>query len=324
MKSALRSAILTAATACAPSAEETTEPVPPADFSTRAEGDLQTGPAFVELEFGDAKILVLHDGGFSYPPEFVLGDVAQMQEVRTRYGLEGDDATLWLPYLGVAIVEDGVTTLVDAGGNPALFPGAGRLAQSLTLAGIEPADVDHVIVTHAHPDHIGGLSDGDGGATFPEATVWLDPLEVEYWNDPANPAAHPEDAEFYAYVSGVLGLVAGQTESASDETRPSPSVSLHATHGHTPGHRSVRVDVSPPVWIVGDLFILDLFVERPELRPGNIPGEDPEALRAEIHAFCRRAADEGALVIASHLPPFPSVGTISWDGASCRWEPLSP
>ncbi|MEM6653528.1 MAG: MBL fold metallo-hydrolase, partial [Pseudomonadota bacterium] len=73
------------------------------------------------------------------------------------------------------------TILVDAGGAGA-FPGLGGLSAALQAAEIDPGSVTRVLLTHMHPDHIGGLLDG-GGAAFPNASLHVNAEDLGFWTD---------------------------------------------------------------------------------------------------------------------------------------------
>ena len=75
--------------------------------------------------------------------------------------------------------------LVDAGAGPRHQPTAGKLAANLKAAGIEPAAVTLVVLTHGHPDHLWGVLDADDHLIYPNATYVLSAREWDVWSDPA-------------------------------------------------------------------------------------------------------------------------------------------
>jgi glyoxylase-like metal-dependent hydrolase (beta-lactamase superfamily II) len=75
--------------------------------------------------------------------------------------------------------------LVDTGTGAAMFPTTGHLIEHLKAAGYAPDQVDAVVITHMHVDHIGGLSK-NGLATFPNASLYIDKAELDYWLNKEN------------------------------------------------------------------------------------------------------------------------------------------
>jgi glyoxylase-like metal-dependent hydrolase (beta-lactamase superfamily II) len=84
---------------------------------------------------------------------------------------------------------NGRHVLIDVGSGDTLGPETGWLAANLAAAHTEPADIDHVLLTHLHPDHAGGLISPDGQPVFPRATVHAARADAEHWFDPVEAAA---------------------------------------------------------------------------------------------------------------------------------------
>ncbi|MFG2057668.1 MBL fold metallo-hydrolase [Micromonospora sp. NPDC048930] len=159
------------------------------------------------------------------------------------------DGRWWLPFRCFALrTGDGPVTLVDAGIGPAdslaagWAPVPGRLPAELAAAGIDPADVRTVVLTHLHSDHVGWA-----GSLFPNAEHLLQRAELD-----ALALFHPE---LPARLLGPL-RAAGQLRLVDGDTDLTPGVRVLSTPGHTPGHQSVLVDSGDDrLLVTGDLLV---------------------------------------------------------------------
>jgi glyoxylase-like metal-dependent hydrolase (beta-lactamase superfamily II) len=138
------------------------------------------------LQMGDTAVHVVSDGGLPYPTDFVSPDVPSDELDAALAGRLDEQGHLWLPYHCLLITTPSQTVLVDSGlgrttaaawGVP-----AGRMLDSLALAGFAPSDIDTVVITHAHPDHIGGLTDG-GALVLAGARHVIEAREWACWTD---------------------------------------------------------------------------------------------------------------------------------------------
>lgn len=174
-------------------------------------------------------------------------------------GAVTDDGRWWLRFRAFAVrAGDGPVTLVDAGIGPAdslaasWAPVPGRLPAELAAAGIDPADVRTVVLTHLHTDHVGWA-----GALFPNADHLIQRAEVD-----ALELFHPE---LPARLLTPL-RAAGRLRVVDGETPLTPGVRLLHTPGHTPGHQSVLVEADDErLLITGDLLVHAIQLVDPEL-----------------------------------------------------------
>ncbi|MEV4821299.1 MBL fold metallo-hydrolase [Micromonospora sp. NPDC049274] len=198
------------------------------------------------------------EGAFFQPraEAFPQATAAQWQEADRRDPASVTaDGRWWLPFRSFAIRSgDGPVILVDAGVGPAdslaasWAPVPGRLPAELAAAGIDPADVDTVVLTHLHSDHIGWAVTGTPGRPhFPNASYLLQRTELE-----AAEAINP------GLPAGLIAPLraAGQLRVVDGETTLTPAVRLLPTPGHTPGHQSVLLSAADErMLLTGDLLV---------------------------------------------------------------------
>jgi glyoxylase-like metal-dependent hydrolase (beta-lactamase superfamily II) len=130
----------------------------------------------------------------------------------------------------------GRTVLVDTGSGTALGPSLGRLAGNLAAIGVAPAAIDTVLLTHLHPDHVGGLVDANGVALLPNAELIVHEAEPQYWRDDAVLAAATGDVpDFIRLARSVLEAYRGRVRLVTED-EVLPGIRAIPLPGHTPGH----------------------------------------------------------------------------------------
>src|SRR5712672_4094828 len=151
-------------------------------------------PGFYRLKVGDLEVTALYDGTGVFDPHWLNGTKATMDGVVKA--LQEDPHMLDVVDMGFLVSTGKQLILVDAGagtwwGGAAL----GRLVGSLRSAGYTPEEVDLVLVTHLHSDHVGGLTTQDGKRVFPNAEVYVAKAESDFWLSPEIAAKAPKDAQ---------------------------------------------------------------------------------------------------------------------------------
>ena len=151
-------------------------------------------PGFYRMKVGDLEVTALFDGTGVFDPHWLNGTKATMDGVVK--GLHEDPHMLDVVDSGFLVNTGNQLILVDAGAGTWWGGGAlGRFAGSLRSAGYTPEEVDLVLVTHLHSDHVGGLTTQDGNRVFPNAEVYVAKAESDFWLSPEIAAKAPKDAQ---------------------------------------------------------------------------------------------------------------------------------
>jgi glyoxylase-like metal-dependent hydrolase (beta-lactamase superfamily II) len=185
----------------------------------------------------------------------------------------------------------------------------------------EPEDVDAVVSTHLHVDHVGWntrLVDGAWLPTFPNATYYFVEQEYRHW-ERYDKAEQMFDAEA-VFADSVRPVVdAGLAAFVEPSAALTNEVALVPSHGHTPGHVSVLVESNgESAVITGDLMHTPCQIGRPDW--SSLYDTDQDAAAATRRAFLERFADTDTLVIGTHFGT-PSGVLVQRDGASFRLSP---
>ena len=177
----------------------------------------------------------------------------------------------------------------------------------LRAAGTQPGDVDIVICSHLHIDHVGWntMLDGDRWVpTFPNARYLLPTIDRVFW-DPGDEAryalARGAEVNRNVFEDSVQPILdSGQAELVGDGFEVAPGITVHDAPGHTPGHIVLRVESDGDVALfVGDIMHHPMQIHRPDWN--SVYCEDPDQAARTRRAILEQAADEGARIIPAHF-----------------------
>ncbi len=281
------------------------------------------GKETFSFEVGNLKCMAVSDGTFVYsaPSFFVNAPRERLAEVLAKYSTKPEEITT--PWTCLFINTGDHRVLVDTGAGVDSPPGAGKLLRNLHAEGIEPADIDTVILTHGHPDHIGGNIDAEGKPAFPRAryVMWKD--EWEFWTSGPDLAPLKVDEHLkeliLTFARKNLPPIRGRLDLLDRETEILPGIEAVPSPGHTPGHMALAISSeSEKLLHISDAALYPPHLEQPDWYPAfDLMPQDAKATRRKL--LDRITADK-ALVLAFHFP-FPGLGHIIRKEAGWQWQP---
>lgn len=215
--------------------------------------------------------------------------------------------------------------LVDAGAAKLFGPSLGYVLENMKAAGYEPAQVDTVVITHLHGDHMGGLNDANGKPVFPKAKVMVPQADHDFWLSQAVADKAPEGMQpFFKMARDTAApyQAAGQWLPFADGAELVPGVRAVAANGHTPGHTAYALESDGQKLLIwGDLVHAHAVQFA---KPGvsiEFDVNQKQAI-ATRRAVMKSVAASRTLVAGMHLP-FPGLGHVRAEGKdSYAWVPL--
>jgi glyoxylase-like metal-dependent hydrolase (beta-lactamase superfamily II) len=281
--------------------------------------ELTNNGEYYRFKVGDFECFCINDGGYNYPPEHFFKNVPkeQVEKVLRERNLPVD--SIYTPYTHLIVKTENQIVLVDMGAGRAL-PNNGNLPRRMKLAGIEPTDINTVIITHAHPDHIGGTLDDAGKPIYSNASYYIWKDEWAFW---FSEVAYEKTNEFFVNVAREqLSPVKDRLVFLEEESEILSGVNVVAAPGHTPGHIVVSFSSkNRQLYYTADTVLYPLHLEYPDwLSVYDVIPEEAEISKRKIFDM---VANSNALVIGQHFVPFPSVGSVVTKDNGWLWKPVS-
>ncbi len=277
----------------------------------------------VTASLGEYEITSLLDGIIPMQKGYFSGDQKAIDQVLENVGL--GDGNMPAPVSAFLLRSKGKTILIDTGMGAIdmLGPGYGQMIHALMAKGVSPDRVDTVIITHAHPDHVGGLLTADGQAVFPNAEIMISEVEAGFWTNAEHMEKAPDGAKgIFQFAQAFTKAYGDQITQVADGKELAKGLTLQSAHGHTPGHSVVQIDGGARQMImVADLFhSADLHPALPDTGFGfDIDSKQAAETRKKL--FDQLASDK-TLIAATHAH-FPGFGRIIKDGDAYRYLSVS-
>lgn len=288
-----------------------------------------------QFEIGSFKAAAISDGLLTLPPLPTYAPNASpeaVEQAMVERFWSPDELTL---YFTALYVDTGAhRVLIDTGAGTELGAGLAQLTQNLAAIGVQPQEIDTVILTHAHPDHIGGIVAASGQLTFPNAQYYISEAEWPFWTAPTidlSPLLIPEPFKqgMVAAARKHLGAITNRVNRFRFDQEIVPGIVAIAAPGHTPGQSALQITSGDAQLIVAaDVFFNEAFdLEHPDWQTGF--DLDPQQAAATRRRLLDQIAHERTLVMAYHMP-FPALGHIRPHGSDLaegqavryEWEPI--
>jgi glyoxylase-like metal-dependent hydrolase (beta-lactamase superfamily II) len=274
-------------------------------------------------KYADLEAIVVSDGHFVLPTGFLVAPDAPAAEREAALKAAGQTGDQFQLVNNVVVIRrQSDVILVDAGTGPRHQPTAGKLAENLKAAGIQPADVTIVVLTHGHPDHLWGILDALGNPIYPRASYVVSAGEWDLWTD-ANvlqrlPTALPRERivtgaqSHFARIKDKVTMARGGEEIVN-------GISVLDTPGHTQGHISLELAGGDGLVIGGDALTNAIIsFQYPSWRV-PVDHEADRGISTRLRLLDQLATDKRRLV-GAHLP-FPGIGFVERKDGAFRFVP---
>jgi glyoxylase-like metal-dependent hydrolase (beta-lactamase superfamily II) len=277
-------------------------------------------PSFYRFKLGDIEATVVSDGPLSLglPTRTFRGPSAdELANMMTERFLPADNVVL--DQNSLVINTGDKLILFDTGMSSIKPPNSkvGMLPQSLKQAGIDPNDIDAIVLTHPHIDHSGGMVAADGSRMFPNAQVYLTQADHEFWLDdkrmgtPAEGSAKTARKNLPAYRDRTIFIKDGQEIVTG--------VQAMLTPGHTVGHTVFLITSGgKTIANIGDVAHHTVLIEKPRIEV-NFDTDSKQGAESRVKLLDMLAAQK--IPMLGYHMPWPGIGNVARQGDGFRWVP---
>lgn len=278
--------------------------------------------AFYRFKVGDFDVTVVNDGVFHFPaPAFgTNAPEGAVSDLLTSKYLPADVVTAPIQIMLVDTGDHKV--LIDTGMGASVMPGdtpnSGKLLSTLALMGVQAEDIDTVLITHGHPDHLGGVITDDA-PSFPNARYLITQIDWDFWT---GIEPNTDDGFFNFMLSTAqnnLSIIDSQLERFDAGLEVVPGITTVSAPGHTLGHVAVMIES-------GDDKLFNLvdtavhYVVALEQPGWYLAAEvDPEQAEKTRRQLLSMASDERLKIFGYHFP-FPGIGYVIHDEDNDRYD----
>lgn len=297
----------------------------PVHFIRSAQAETPSGPAvgFYRYTIGSIEVTALYDGIWRKPHDPAFIKNASIEDTKAALAA-ADQTTDYMPIpLTVQILNFGDHyVMIDAGSGAQWQPTAGYMTQNMKAAGIDPAKIRQILVSHFHPDHIYGLMDRDTNAPiYPDAELVVSAAEYDWWTAPDRVDKLPPDRKALGTRIAKVFPTWKNWRFIEGEPEVAPGIRVVSTPGHTPGHSAFHLSSGKDQLMFSNdvAYVPALLAPHPEWQ-GAYDQDGPTAVVTRRRLIDRVIA-ENMPVAGAHFP-FPGAGTFARDGNAYAFTPV--
>lgn len=281
-------------------------------------------PGYYRMQLGQFEITALYDGAIEL--DTMLLKNASATDLRRLLSRMFVGNPKMQTAVNAYLINTGShLVLVDTGAAKLFGPALGYVLQNMKAAGYEPAQVDTVVITHLHGDHIGGLNDAGGQPLFTNAKIFVSQGDNDFWLSQKIADDSPAKAQpFFKMARDTAApyLARGQWQTFAEGSVLAPGIKAVKANGHTPGHTAFAVESEGQELLIwGDL----VHAHAVQFAKPGVSIEfdvDQKQAIATRRSIMKAMAAGKSLVAGMHLP-FPGIGHVRADGkGSYSWVPI--
>jgi glyoxylase-like metal-dependent hydrolase (beta-lactamase superfamily II) len=289
----------------------------------------QQVPGLYRYRVGTAEMTAVNDGMRTFPlaDGFVRNATREEINAALEAAFQPKD-TMSIPFNPLLINNGGKLILIDTGNGPQSGNApVGRLQANLAWAGVKPADIETVVISHFHGDHINGLRTADGGLAFPNAEILVPEAEWAFWMDEGEMSRAPEALKGnFTNVRRVFKDIDSKVNRYGWDKEIVPGLTSVDASGHTPGHTAfIFASGNERLFIQSDTTNTPiLFAPHPEWQV-QFDMDGPKAVQTRRRIYDMVAAER--LQLTGYHYPFPATGFIRKEGEGyavvpALWRPV--
>lgn len=279
-----------------------------------------------KIKIGEINCIIFRDLLFKYQAKdyFINAESNELEKSLKNYKVTPDNIPS--PFIATLVESMGKKILIDTGigysDKPLEFRGKthllkGRLQELLRLNGIGKEDISDLIITHFHPDHIGGIFGDDGKLNFPNAKVHIHQNEWNYWHSSGSEGQPPLFKYFVEQKISPLEKL-NVNFFHGDFVEIVPGVTAVEANGHTPGQVAIHLQSgSKQMLYISDAFLHPLHIEKLDWRTNY--DFDHASARKTREKLLHLAYKDKMIVNAFHFD-FPGLGVIEKFRGAWKWN----
>jgi glyoxylase-like metal-dependent hydrolase (beta-lactamase superfamily II) len=281
-------------------------------------------PGYFRVKVGALEVTSLFDGAGAFQLDWLKGKPDQITKIgdalkTNPHFLDGNEIA-FLVNTGTKLI------LVDAGAGTWFGGGAfGHVNESLRQAGYKPEQIDMVLVTHLHSDHVGGLTSKNGERLFPKADIYVAKAESDFWLSKEVAAKVPADVKSFFDAAQAIAapyVKAGKWRTFQPSDKIVDGMTVVPLVGHTPGHTGFQFESKGQQILFWRDTIHSLNAQFPSPDIITIYDADASAVVAERTKELDAVAGRDILIAGPHMS-FPGLGRIYKSQGAYQWSPVS-